>query len=45
MTHGAQILFENFPLHPKHLQFVYFEIPLYCLAELSFGILAPIDLR
>jgi hypothetical protein len=33
------------PLHPKHLQFMYSEAPPYYLAELSFGILAPIDLR
>ena len=45
MTHGAQILFENFLLHPKHLQFMYSEAPPYYLAEVNFGILAPIDLR
>jgi hypothetical protein len=45
MTHGAQILFGISPLHPQHLQSVYFEAPPYYLAELSFGILAPIDLR
>lgn len=45
MTHEAQILFENSLLHPKHLQFMFSEVPPYCLGELSFGILAPIDLR